>query len=87
LRSVVAEVTFEEWLSKVELVERRGDHLVLQAPDEIASWVRERFVETLEGAAARQGFGPAVTVEIAVSETERARRASTPTHCAARRAS
>lgn len=72
LRGQVTGPTFDRYLSQLELVERRGDELVLQAPDDVAAWVRERFVEMLEGTAARH-FGPAVTVKVAKSETELAR--------------
>lgn len=74
LRTVVPETTFDLYIAHLELTARRGDELVLQAPDHIAAWLRsERFKPLIEETAARH-FGPAVTVSIAVSETERARR-------------
>jgi DNA-binding HxlR family transcriptional regulator len=68
LRSTVPSVTWH-WLENLRLVDRRGDALVLQAPDEQATWIRLRHMDDVESAAART-FGPAATVELPVSETE-----------------
>jgi hypothetical protein len=62
LRSTVPSTTWH-WLQNLRLVERRGDVLVLQAPDEQATWIRKRHLDAVEASAAR-AFGPAVTVEL-----------------------
>jgi hypothetical protein len=69
VESQVPESTFRAWLEPVRLVERRGEVLVLQAPDQIAAWVRERFIPVFESSAALV-YGAAVTVQIPKSETE-----------------
>lgn len=73
LKAEVPASTFDHWLSRLDLVDRRGDVLVLQAPDQVAEWVRQRFIAMIEGAAAHE-FGVAVTVEVPESETDRMRR-------------
>jgi hypothetical protein len=71
-RSQVSETTMSQYVDRVELVGRRGDTLVLQAPDEVASWVRKRFLPLLERMAALH-FGPTAEASLPMSETERAR--------------
>ena len=74
LRKVVPGLTFEQWFQPLELVECRGHELVLQAPDEKAAFIRSRHIPVLVEAA-KGAYGPAVEIELLMSETERARHA------------
>jgi chromosomal replication initiator protein len=63
LRAEVPDFTFHIWLDPLELAGRRGPRLFVRAPDHIRTWVEERYLELLHGAAARV-VGPAARVEI-----------------------
>ena len=55
--------TFEIWLAPLRVRARNGDALVVSAPDEIRSWVADRFAHVLQTCAATV-LGPATTVEV-----------------------
>jgi hypothetical protein len=74
LRQVTPGLTFEQWFQPLELVEHAGDTLVVQAPDERAAFIRERHIPVLIEAA-KGAYGPAVEIELLMSETERHRQA------------
>ena len=53
LRSEVTEVTFHIWLQPLEAAGIVGDKLYVRAPEHILTWVQERFLPLLNGAATR----------------------------------
>ena len=53
LRDEVPDLTFHIWVEPLELAARRGTHLFVRAPDHIRTWVEERYLPLLSGAASR----------------------------------
>jgi chromosomal replication initiator protein len=53
LRAEVPDMTFHIWLEPLELAARRGTHLFVRAPDHIRTWVEERYLPLLAGAATK----------------------------------
>jgi chromosomal replication initiator protein len=53
LRAEVPDFTFHIWLDPLELAARRGPRLFVRAPDHIRTWVEERYLPLLTGAAGR----------------------------------
>jgi chromosomal replication initiator protein len=53
LRAEVPDLTFHIWLEPLELVARHGTHLFVHAPDHIRTWVEERYLPLVAGAASR----------------------------------
>ena len=67
LRTEVPDLTFHIWLEPLELADRRGMRLFVRAPDHIRTWVEERYLPLLTGAASRS-LGGAAAVEIVDGE-------------------
>ncbi|NLT05305.1 MAG: chromosomal replication initiator protein DnaA [Solirubrobacterales bacterium] len=67
LRREVPDFKFHIWLEPLELAGVDGQTLFVRAPAHIRTWVRDRYLPVLRGAAAR-GFAPGAVVEI-VDET------------------
>jgi chromosomal replication initiator protein len=67
LRTAVADSTFEIWLAPLRPRALVGDRLVLAAPDEIRSWVADRFVCVIQSCAAAI-LGPQTSVDIVAPE-------------------
>jgi len=63
LRRAVADSTFEIWLAALKPHALVGDTLLVAAPDQIRSWVSDRFADVLQSCAAGV-LGPAIKVEI-----------------------
>ena len=63
LRHAVPDSTFEIWLAPLRPRAVVGDTLVVAAPDEIRSWVADRFARVLQTCAAAV-LGPATTVDV-----------------------
>ncbi len=63
LRQAVPDTTFEIWLAPLQPHSVAGDSLVLTAPDEIRSWVANRFGRVLQACAATV-LGPATTIDV-----------------------
>jgi len=63
LRRAVPDSTFEIWLAPLDARAIVGDRLLLAAPDEIRSWVSDRFTDVLQTCAAAV-LGPATTVGV-----------------------
>jgi chromosomal replication initiator protein len=63
LRQAVPDSTFEIWLAALRPRAHVGDTLVVAAPDEIRSWVADRFARVLQTCAAAV-LGPQTTVEV-----------------------
>ncbi|HEV2786103.1 MAG TPA: chromosomal replication initiator protein DnaA, partial [Solirubrobacteraceae bacterium] len=63
LRESVADSTFEIWLAALQPRALIGDTLVLAAPDEIRSWVADRYAPVLRSCAAA-ALGPQTQVEL-----------------------
>jgi chromosomal replication initiator protein len=63
LRQAVPDSTFEIWLAALRPRALVGDTLVVAAPDEIRSWVADRFARVLQTCAAAV-LGPATTVDV-----------------------
>src|ERR1700755_1401916 len=59
----VSETTWNIWLQRRRLRELAGTTLVLEAPDDVRSWVETRFTRLL-GALAETVIGPGGRVEI-----------------------
>lgn len=77
LRRAVTDSTYEIWLAPLRAGDLDGDTLVVVAPDEIRTWVSERFGEVLT-AAARAVVGEHATVEVVARDgARRTRRAAT----------
>ena len=53
LRAEVPDLTFHIWLEPLELVSRRGARLFVRAPEHIRTWVEDRYLPLLSGAASR----------------------------------
>ena len=63
LHAEVPDFTFHIWLDPLELAARRGARLFVRAPDHIRTWVEERYLPLLTGAAARV-IGPDAQLEV-----------------------
>jgi len=63
LRQAVPDSTFEIWLAPLSLRALVDNTLVLAAPDEIRSWVADRFARVLQTCAAAV-LGPQTTVDV-----------------------
>ncbi|MBW3607804.1 MAG: chromosomal replication initiator protein DnaA [Actinobacteria bacterium] len=63
LRQAVPDSTFEIWLSALRPRAVVGDTLVVAAPDEIRSWVADRFAHVLQACAATV-LGPQAIVDV-----------------------
>jgi len=63
LRSAVPDSTFEIWLAPLAPLALMGDTLVVAAPDEIRSWVADRFARVLQRCAAAV-LGPRTLVDV-----------------------
>jgi chromosomal replication initiator protein len=63
LRTEVPDFTFHIWLEPLELAARSGSRLFVRAPDHIRTWVEQRYLALLTGAAATV-MGPATQLEI-----------------------
>ena len=63
LRAEVPDLTFHIWLEPLELAGRRGTRLFVRAPEHIRTWVEERYLPLLTGAAAKV-IGGAPELEI-----------------------
>jgi chromosomal replication initiator protein len=63
LRTAVPDSTFEIWLAPLTARALLDDTLVLGAPDEIRSWVADRFARVLQTCAAAV-LGPQTTVDV-----------------------
>jgi chromosomal replication initiator protein len=63
LRRAVADSTFEIWLAAVTPRALVGDTLVVAAPEEIRSWVADRFAGVLQSSAATV-LGPRTLVDV-----------------------
>jgi chromosomal replication initiator protein len=63
LRQAVPDSTFEIWLAALRPRALVGDTLVVAAPDEIRSWVADRFARVLQTSAAAV-LGPQTTVDV-----------------------
>ncbi len=68
LRRAVPASTFEIWLAPLTVRAIGSDRLVLVAPDEIRSWITERFARLLQTSAAAV-LGDAVAVEVVAPDT------------------
>jgi chromosomal replication initiator protein len=75
LRSAVGESTYALWLAPLELRGREGDHLLVSAPDEIRSWVSDRFARVLQSCVAAE-FGAEVSVTVVPSSEQAPAQAS-----------
>ncbi len=63
LRRAVPDCTFEIWLAPLQPRAVVGDTLIVAAPDEIRSWVADRFGRVLQTCAAAV-LGPATSVDV-----------------------
>ena len=63
LRHEVPDFKFHVWVEPLELAAVEGPTLYIRAPDHIRTWVRDRYLSLLRGAAGR-GFRPDAVVEI-----------------------
>jgi chromosomal replication initiator protein len=68
LRSAVPDSTFEIWLAPLQPRALVGDTLVVAAPDEIRSWVADRFARVLQTCAAAV-LGPQTVVDVLAPHT------------------
>jgi chromosomal replication initiator protein len=79
LRRAVPDSTFEIWLASLEPRAVVGDALLVEAPDEIRTWVADRFARVLQTCAAAV-LGPQTTVDVVAPGAPIAAAASpTPT--------
>jgi chromosomal replication initiator protein len=53
LRAEVPDLTFHIWLDPLELAAQRGTRLFVRAPDHIRTWVEDRYLPLLAGAASK----------------------------------
>jgi chromosomal replication initiator protein len=67
LRARVPDFTFHIWLDPLELAGRRGVQLYVRAPDHIRTWVEQRYLPLLNGAAVRV-LGPEARLEIVAAD-------------------
>jgi chromosomal replication initiator protein len=63
LRRSVTDSTYHLWLAPLRARALHGDTLLVGAPDEIRTWVADRFLRVLQSSAATV-LGPATTVEV-----------------------
>ena len=63
LREAVTDSTFEIWLAPLQPRALVGETLVIAAPDEIRSWVADRYARVLQACAASV-LGPHTTVDV-----------------------
>ncbi len=63
LRRAVPDSTFEIWLAPLTARAMIGNTLIVAAPDEIRSWIAERFARVLQTCAASV-FGPDTDVDV-----------------------
>lgn len=63
LRRAVTDSTYHLWLAPLRARALHGQTLLVGAPEEIRSWVADRFSRVLESAAATV-LGPATTIEV-----------------------
>ncbi|MGH2919258.1 MAG: chromosomal replication initiator protein DnaA [Solirubrobacteraceae bacterium] len=68
LRRAVPDTTFEIWLAPLAPRARVDDVLLVAAPDEIRTWVADRFARVLQTCAAAV-LGPATTVDVVAPDT------------------
>jgi chromosomal replication initiator protein len=73
-RQAVSESTWHIWLERVSLRELAGETLVLDAPDDVRTWVETRFGRLLS-VCAETVLGPGARVQIAGPEPEQPPRA------------
>ena len=69
IRSAVSESTWHIWLERVGLRSLDGTTLVLEAPDDVRSWVQSRFGRVL-GACAELVIGAGARVEIVAPDDQ-----------------
>ena len=69
LRRAVPDPTFEIWLAPLRPRAVIGDTLVVAAPDEIRSWVADRFARVLQTCAAIV-LGPETTVDVVAPDAK-----------------
>ena len=81
LRSAVTDATYHLWLAPLRLEARLGAELYIAAPDEIRTWVSDRYQRALQTSAAAV-LGPETTISIVAPGA--APRASTAPGPAAR---
>jgi len=74
----VPDFTFEIWLAPLRPRALIDDTLIVAAPDEIRSWVAERFARVLQTCAAAI-LGPRTTVEVVAPDAPVAQRPATAT--------
>ena len=74
LRRAVPDPTFEIWLAPLRPRALIGDTLVVAAPDEIRSWVADRFARVLQTCAAAV-LGPETTVDVVAPDAKLDERA------------
>src|SRR5258707_88701 len=70
LRRAVTDSTFHIWLEPLRPLALEGDTLVVAAPDEIRSWVADRFARVLQSCTAAV-LGPEVTVLVSDGKVQR----------------
>jgi chromosomal replication initiator protein len=75
LRGAVSDSTWHIWLERVSFRSLDGSTLVLEAPDDVRSWVQSRFGRLL-GAYAENLMGPGARVEIVSPQDQPAPRHS-----------
>lgn len=68
LRRAVSDTTWRLWLQRLELYELAGDVLRLEAPDNVRSWVGDRYGRLLRACAATV-LGPGARVELVAPGT------------------
>ena len=69
LREAVPDATFEIWLAALKPRAVVGDTLVIAAPDEIRSWVADRYARVLQTCAANV-LGPQAEVDVVAPDAE-----------------
>ena len=84
LRRAVPDSTFEIWLEPLTVRALLGDTLVVAAPDEIRSWISDRFARVLQTCAAAV-LGPQTVVDIVAPGAPLRRRRPAGTGPCARR--
>ncbi len=68
LRQAVPDSTFEIWLEPLTVRALLGDTLVVAAPDEIRSWICDRFTRVLQTCAAAV-LGPQIVVDVVAPDS------------------
>jgi chromosomal replication initiator protein len=77
LRRAVTDSTYHLWLAPLRPCAIEGDVLLVTAPDEIRTWVADRFSRVLQTCAAAV-LGPQTTVSVVSEGSVLARSSSTP---------